>query len=55
MTFIHTKMLYHFNMTLHITKRIWAMRNKKKKISVPKRMGKGKIKNKKERIAHISK
>ena len=35
MTFIHTKILYHFNMTLHITKRIWAMRKKKKKYPCP--------------------
>ena len=47
--FIHTKILYHFDMTLHIAKRIWAMRKKKKKF-VPRSMGKRKRKKKKKDI-----
>ena len=46
MPLIHTKILYHFNMTLHIAKRIWAMEKKsRRKISVPRSMEKKKNKN----------
>ena len=48
MPFIHTKIPYHFDMTLHIAKRIWAMRKKKKKISVPRSMGRRERKKKKK-------
>ena len=42
---IHTKILHRFNMILHIAKRIWAMRKKKKKYPCPKH---GKKKKEKE-------
>ena len=46
MSFIHTKILHHFDMTLHIAKRIWAMEKKsRRKISVPRSMEKRKNKN----------
>ena len=43
---IHTRILHRFNMILHIAKGIWAMRKKKKKISLPRSMGKRKKKKK---------
>jgi len=55
MPLIHTKILYHFNMTLHIAKRIWAMRKKKKKYLRPKAWKKEKEKEEKRKIAHILK
>ena len=52
-SFIHTKILHHFDMTLRVAKIIWAMQKKsRRKIYVPRSMGK---KKKKRKIAHISK
>jgi len=53
MPFIHTKIPYHFDMTLHIAKRMWAMQKKNEKVSMPRSMGKGKRKKRKK--APISK
>ena len=49
MTPIHTKILHHFDITLHVAKIIWAMQEKsRRKISMPRSMGKRKKKEKKK-------
>jgi len=45
MPFIHTKIPYHFDMTLHIAKRIWAMQKKNKKYPCPEAWEKKKKKD----------
>ena len=52
---IHTKILHHFDMTLRVAKIIWAMQKKsRRKIYVPRSMGKKKKKKEKESLHRLS-